>query len=271
MDRVQMRGSESGADGGLHRSKNNPVRFVSFSGIDGAGKSTQIEALRLRLEQMGLRVRVVAFWDEVARLTSIRDGAGHAIFGGETGIGTPAKPVHRRDKNIQSWPISGLRLGLYLLDALSVRSVVARLLSSDLDVVVFDRYIWDELANLSLRHPLVRAYARMTIALVPKPEISYLLDADPVEAQTRKPEYPLDFLYTNRQSYFDLKALFEGMTLIAPMPIEDAKREVLRHAIRGLSLDRGRPAEPDGFCAEPADIKTAHSHPAPGPVPTTSR
>ena len=61
---------------------------VSFSGIDGAGKSTQIHALRLALEHEGMRVRIIPFWDEIAALTRLREGAGHRIFKGEKGIGS---------------------------------------------------------------------------------------------------------------------------------------------------------------------------------------
>ncbi len=56
--------------------KNPRTVYVSFSGIDGAGKSTQIDALREHLENDGLRVRVVRFWDDIARLKAIRETSG---------------------------------------------------------------------------------------------------------------------------------------------------------------------------------------------------
>jgi len=49
---------------------------VSFSGIDGAGKSTQIEALRENLRQAGFRVSMLAFWDDVSMLTGLREFSG---------------------------------------------------------------------------------------------------------------------------------------------------------------------------------------------------
>ena len=87
-----------------------------------------------------------------------------------------------------------VRLCLYFLDAVVLRIVANEALHVDADLVIFDRYIYDELANLTLQNRAMRAYAKFIIKLIPKPHISFLLDADPVQARARKPEYPLDFL-----------------------------------------------------------------------------
>jgi thymidylate kinase len=217
--------------------KHGRTAFVSFSGIDGAGKSTQIEAFRARLEQDHLKVKLVRFWDDIARLTRLRENAGHTIFKGDKGIGSPSAPINRRDKNVQSWPMTCVRLFVYFVDALSVRSAVKKSLRSGADVVIFDRYIYDELANLNLQNPAIRAYVRLIMALIPRPQISYLLDADPVKARARKPEYPLDFLYANRQAYLTLSDMVGGITVIAPMPIQDVKQSVINHAFKELPLN----------------------------------
>jgi thymidylate kinase len=226
-----------------HKSK--PCKFASFSGIDGAGKSTQIANLRARLQDSGMRVALITFWDDVARLKRIREGAGHTLFKGEKGVGSPEKPVNRRDKNVRSWPMSLVRLGLYFVDALSLRATVAKALRSGADFVICDRYIYDELANLNLGNPAARAYVRMIMKLVPRPDVSYFLDADPVAARARKPEYPLDFLHISRASYFTLIKLIGGITVIPPMSIREAEREVVRHALALLSSDepQHQPAE----------------------------
>lgn len=209
----------------------NAPRWVSFSGIDGAGKSTQIDALRDAAEQAGRRVRIIRFWDEVARLTGLRETSGHKIFKGDKGIGSPANPINRRDKNVRSWPMACVRLFLYAVDAVSTRIKVAEALGAGADFVIFDRYIYDELANLNLRNPLMRAFIRGIMVLVPRPHVSFILDADPVQARARKPEYPLEFIYLNRQAYFDLSHLIGRMTVISPGPIATVKREVLRYAL----------------------------------------
>ena len=56
------------------------VKIVTFSGIDGAGKSTQISALEAWLRAAGLRTRVLTFWDDVVVLSRLRE----FILGGVT-------------------------------------------------------------------------------------------------------------------------------------------------------------------------------------------
>jgi thymidylate kinase len=222
----------------MHRSgESRRTIFVSFSGIDGAGKSTQIESLASRMRQDGLLVHVVRFWDDIARLKGIRETSGHKIFKGDKGVGSPSRPIHRRDKNVRSTWMTCLRLFLYSVDAVSLRFVAKKVLGSGFDLVIFDRYTYDELANLNLRNSLMRAYARLLMMVVPRPHISYLLDADPVLARARKPEYPLDFLYSNRQAYLDLAKLLGVITIIRPKAIHEVEAEVLSHAVRKLSFE----------------------------------
>ncbi len=205
---------------------------VSFSGMDGAGKSTQIEALCSRAREAGLLVRVIPFWDEVARFTSVREKSGHALFGGDKGVGSPDRPIERRDKNVRKWYMSLVRLFIYSADALSLRSVVRKAKRSGADFIIFDRYAYDELANLNLRNPFWRAYAKLLMKLVPRPGVSYVLDADPVAARARKPEYPIEFLYSCRESYLTLSRLLGGMTILPPMAVRDVELRVLEHVLQ---------------------------------------
>jgi thymidylate kinase len=212
-------------------------RLVSFSGIDGAGKSTQIQALRARLNDVGVRVSLVTFWDDVARLTRVREVTGHSLFKGDKGVGTPAQPVNRRDKNVRSWYMTAVRFGLYFVDAISLRIEVARALRTNTDVIIFDRYLYDELANLSLQNRIERAYVRLLLPFVPQPDVSFVLDADPVQARARKPEYPLDFLHRSRASYLALSELVSGMTVVAPQPVQDVEQQVSQIVLNALSPD----------------------------------
>jgi len=207
---------------------------VSFSGIDGAGKSTQIEMLRTSITQAGLGSSLLTFWDDVAMFSGFREMCSHLVFRGDKGVGSPDKPIERRDKNVSSWPAMAMRLFFYLFDALSLTFKHAKAKGSTADVVIFDRYIYDEFANLPLQKRFVRLYVRMMMKLVPKPDVAYIIDADPVQARIRKPEYPYEFLQRNRASYLELNKIDAVMTIITPSSIVEAHSKVVAALLNKL-------------------------------------
>ena len=211
---------------------------VSFSGIDGAGKSTQISMLETCLREAGLRSSLLTFWDDVAAFSHFREFCSHTFFRGDKGVGSPEKPIKRRDKNVQSWPAMLLRLFFYLFDAAHLNVVMKKAKSSDFDVVIFDRYLYDELANLPLNRTFIVSYVRFLLKLVPRPDIAYLIDADPAIARQRKPEYPYEFLERNRASYLTLNKIAEEMTIIAPSSITESQWKVVEEFVKKLPIHK---------------------------------
>lgn len=225
--------------------------LISFSGLDGSGKSTQIENLQRVLQDRGLRVAQLAFWDDVVVLGRYREGFVHKVYGSERGIGAPGQPVNRRDKNVRKWYLTLARHALYLLDALHLALVVADARRSGNDAILLDRYIYDELANLPLAKPATRIFVRAVHDLVPRPDLAYLLDVDPQQARQRKPEYPLEFLYACRRSYLCLAQMLGHITVIPPLELADAAREVEKALERVLPAERA-PTRKDFDRAEAA-------------------
>src|SRR5450432_58684 len=205
--------------------------LVSFSGVDGSGKTTQIDAVVEGLRQAGLKVCLLRFWDDVAVLGRMREAASHKLFRTEKGIGALGKPVQRRDKNVRSWPMSLIRLGLYALDALRLTYVVAAVQSRDEVFVGLARYLYDELAKLNLKNSVNRAYVRRLLKMVPQPDVAFLLDADPAQARARKPEYPLEFVQSNRAAYLALAELAGTIDVVAPLSTREV-RDVVRQRMR---------------------------------------
>lgn len=209
--------------------KKSSTRVVSFSGIDGSGKSTQIDCLREKLKEAGFRVTVIRFWDDVATLKPIRKAAAYKIFHGDPGVGSPNAPIERRDKNVHSPFLTCVRLCIYMLDAFSLRATLRRTKSDGVDVIIADRYIYDEVANLNLRNPLLRKYLKVLLNVASRPEIAFLIDADPETARRRKPEYPLAFLIDNRDSYLRLAKMADDFRIIPPLDLQEAEAEVWGH------------------------------------------
>ena len=221
--------------------------LISFSGLDGCGKTTQIENLRRVISELGLSDQLLTFWDNVVVFSRYREGFVHKVYGSERGVGSPEHPVKRRDKNVRAWYLTLMRHLLYLIDAVHLNFVVARAMGPGCDVVIFDRYIYDEMANLPLTNPLTRLWVQIIRLIVPQPDLALLLDADPEEARARKPEYPVDYMHKCRKSYFDLARIVRNITAVPPLPLAEAKREVellFREKVQGRRSPQGESAVP---------------------------
>jgi thymidylate kinase len=207
--------------------------LITFSGIDGAGKTTQIEKLRTYFAQAAVPVYQVTFWDDVVLFRDVRSGFSRAVLQSDGAVGTPERPAQRRDKNTQAWPLLLGRCVLHLFDVLNLRRIVKKARAEAAGVIIFDRYIYDQLAALPMDHWPARSYARLLLSIAPKPEISYLLDAVPEVARARKPEYPLEFMRKYRNSYLELRKM-AGMQLIPAADPDDVHLAILDRLEKSL-------------------------------------
>ena len=236
--------------------------LVSFSGIDGAGKTTQIEELSSRFQRAGLSVVRLSFWDNVAVWSNLRAGVG-----GRTEESQDARPangdafVPRNNKHVRKWYLTAARSGLYVLDVAKLR----RLLDSEpvkkADVVIFDRYVYDQIANIDSKSAAARAYGKLVLRQTPTPDLSFIIDASPDAAFARKPEYPLEFVRKNRENFLRLRELAPELIIISEGRAEDVSNEILFHVSR--SRLAARLAAWDAVASQDGS-----SEPTPDPVVT---
>jgi thymidylate kinase len=207
--------------------------LITFSGIDGAGKSTQLEKLLAHLRAQGIPVRQLVFWDNVAVFRQARSGFSRRVLQSDGRVGTPERPAMRQDKNLQNWRLFLGRSFLHLLDIISLRRVL-RNEDGRAAIIVFDRYIYDQLAALPLERWWARSFARLLLHLAPRPQISYVLDAVPEQARARKPEYPVEFMHKYRSSYLELCALFH-LDLIPAAEMEEVHAAIIERFNRCMA------------------------------------
>lgn len=190
--------------------------LITFSGLDGAGKSTLIEWLRTRLEARGHPVAVFHMNDHVglyAYLRLARNAVLHppaaqppAPSPGPArgdGVRGSVRSVLRRLRYAVVWN-KPLRRWIYLLD-LAVfhcyRLVIERVRGQ---VLIMDRYFYDTLVDVSdgRRWFWVRLLERIT----PTPTVPVFLDIGPEESFQRKGEYSVEYL---RRRYLAYRQVFE--------------------------------------------------------------
>jgi thymidylate kinase len=215
--------------------------LISFSGIDGAGKSTQIQKFREYLSASGTAVTELTFWDNVAVIPQVRAGFSRRVLQSDGNIGTPEHPANRHDKNTQNVLLLAGRSILHLFDVINLCRIVRKAKLEKAGVVVFDRYIYDQLAALPMQSMWARTLARILLRVAPKPDLSYVLDADPEVARARKPEYPLEFMRKYRSSYLELRRL-ANLKLISPGSVDDVHQAIV-DAFRNCMLERGHDSQ----------------------------
>jgi thymidylate kinase len=204
--------------------------LITFSGIDGAGKTTQIEYLSSCLQKQGLRVLRLSFWDDVAVWSGMRTGVGHrAMDPGRADQMAEHSFSPKNNKHIRKWYLTAARAGFYMLDVARLHRLLASEQVRNSDVVIFDRYIYDQIANIYSQSIAARIYGKLLLKQAPAPDLAFVLDASPAAAFARKPEYPLEFVYRNRQSFLRLRELVPQMIVISDAAAEDVRSEIYFH------------------------------------------
>jgi thymidylate kinase len=255
---MNMIRNTSGSGAGARDRENVAERFVprpfliTFSGIDGAGKTTQIELLSSYLQEQNLRVLRLSFWDDVAFGSKMR-----ANVGDRTVDANPANRVSdpaaersvapKNNKHIRKWYLTVARSAFYVLDAARLRRLLAGLTADGPDVVIFDRYIYDQLANIYSRSAPAQAYRRFLLKRVPTPDLAFIIDASPAAAFARKPEYPLEFMQRNRENFLQLREFAPELIAISGASVEEVTNQISLHVSRsrlGVPYRRHETPEP---------------------------
>lgn len=217
--------------------------IIAFSGVDCAGKSTQIELLRQYFISQGKTCAV--FWyrpgysAEIQRLKDLvrplfsrgRSGGRDAPSEGAPSAsgGVAAPPQARVPAPV--WLVTAI------LDAVGQYAVKLRILAKRYDVVICDRYVHDACLDLAFKFPGFAwsdAVLQAISVLFPKPDISLLLwlpyDEMMARVEAKNEPFPdAPRIRRMRWRAYDLLAEREGITVMdVTGDIETNRKAILR-------------------------------------------
>ena len=190
--------------------------LITFSGLDGAGKSTLIEGLRASLEREGHAVAVLHMNDHVGVYAYARAARNRLLrlLGREappelppgTDPLDPARPANRtrlrrvirRVRYAIVWSET-VRRCIYPIDLLIFTLYRIAFEKLTKRVFIMDRYFYDTLVDLSANGPSL--WNRLLAWVTPTPDVPVLLEVAPERAFGRKGEYTIDYLQRRWTAY----------------------------------------------------------------------
>jgi thymidylate kinase len=229
---------------GRLRARRRPTTFVCICGLDGAGKTTQAEALRAALEECEIPARRIwqrgGYSRPLEWLKSLARGASSSVPSIDDSAAKAR--AYRRPLVSSAW---AWIIAFEQIAAAWLAVGTARLLGQ---AAVGERYLPDTVAELSERFGdpqyASSAPARLMCSLVPRPDLILWLDLPAERAFARKADWPVEVLEARRMLYHRALDRFASVeTLDATRPARDLEGEVVDRVLR-IVLGRIRDQNP---------------------------
>jgi hypothetical protein len=218
------------------RGERDEALLITFSGLDGAGKSTLIEWLQVTLQGEKRRVVVLHMNTHVgvhAYGRFLLDWVLRPFRGPKATVPRPGRRFAVRGSDEP-----GLRGALRRFRTAILWSRLLREVTYPVDLVVFlgyrlyneklrkrilimDRYFYDWLADMADGRRWTSLW--LLQALTPTPDVAFLLDVPPEQADRRKPEQPFAFLTRRWQAYNLLFPRIRTSVLLSNHDLDAAK------------------------------------------------
>jgi len=175
--------------------------LITFSGVDGSGKSTQVDFVTNWLQARGLQP-VNLHLTQWTWVYLIGEKLGRKkLENGNTAVSTP-----------RSIPARTLRQLVSLVDLLRFKHLWWRVKQRE-GILVCDRYFYDIGVNALYRQTLDSMMVNFIWKHAPQPDLAFFLDVMPEIAQQREGEHEADYYVEKRRLYLEMIVNFPLIVL----------------------------------------------------------
>ncbi len=199
------------------------MKTISFSGIDGCGKTTQVDLLVSFLRERGIDLQLIHLLSKKQTTFS--------KFHESRGI----KQIIYKIRSLKDNPLGiflkvSLRLANVLLDSWITTALNKFRYRNK--VLVYDRYFYDVVVILAFSYPKLSDFIMRFISFIPKPKKIMIFDIDPEVAVMRKQGHSLDEAKRYCNLYKDLFKKVEGSLLIeSELGIDEISEKIKRYSV----------------------------------------
>ncbi len=199
--------------------------YITLSGVDGSGKSTQLELLRSKLEQSGKKV---AYFHAVE--FSLANKIARCLHGKKQ-----FEPGQEKAVTEASWLSLVLREKFLLIDMIRFSFLRRSLEWQGYDYLLSDRSFYDSVVNLEYLARDVRFFSwpirfgiNWLARYTPKADVCFYFDLTPEAIMTREraPEQGIDYLRTKMELFKHRTAEWDLIVIDASQTEENVFQDI---------------------------------------------